>query len=84
MNIRRVALAALVNRWLIRGNSECASELEQLMSEVKYHGFADFPPEEHRRISAQAGRRRMAGMTADERSALGRQAAAAKRSHVAS
>ncbi len=79
MNIRRAQLDALVNRWLIRGNSECASELEQLMSEVPSHGFADFPPEEHRRISAHAGRRRMAGMTPDERSALGRHAAAAKR-----
>lgn len=84
MNIRRAALAALVNKWLVRGDSLCASELEQLMSDVKSHGFADFPPEEHRRISAHAGRRRMAGMTADERSALGRHAAAAKRSHVAS
>ncbi len=55
MIFRRTALEALVNRWLLRGDSECASELELLMSDVKYHGFADFQPEEHRRISAKAG-----------------------------
>ncbi len=84
MIFRRTALEALVNRWLLRGDSLCASELQRLMCEVTSHGFADLSPEAHRRISAQAGRRRMAGMTADERSALGRRAAAAKRARLAS